>query len=297
MPPSSIERGRKNRSVDRDHSVWSAPRLHVEKTQSWGLISADVIDRPAGEVNWRSEHHRIILALTDLDGTGSTNGGRERKFRQPRGSLGFIASNASARITSPAGRFIQVLQSPEIYDSVVSDIVRGGSIDFPESGPIDDPLVSQIATTIGHEMEGGFLDRILVDTLNTALAVRIARQFVDPSKITLEPANGLSRERLERVRDYITAHLEDRLTLADLAGVACLSPYHFSRSFKQAVGVGPRRYVMQQRVERAKILMRRTNQSLAVIAQEAGFTDQSHLTAIFRQELGVTPGQFRAELA
>ncbi len=158
-------------------------------------------------------------------------------------------------------------------------------------------MASQIVATIANEMEGGLLDQILVDALSAALAVRLVRRFVDPSKITLTPSNGLSRERLQRVRDYIEAHLDDRLTLDDLAGVACLSPYHFSRSFKQAVGVGPQRYVMQRRIERAKTLMRRTNQPLALIAQEAGFTDQSHLTSMFRREMGVTPGRYRAALA
>jgi AraC family transcriptional regulator len=67
----------------------------------------------------------------------------------------------------------------------------------------------------------------------------MVRRFVDPSKITLAPSNGLSRERLQRVCDYIEAHLDDPLTLADFAGVACLSPYHFSRSFKQASASGP----------------------------------------------------------
>jgi AraC family transcriptional regulator len=84
-------------------------------------------------------------------------------------------------------------------------------------------------------MEGGFLDRLPVDALNTALAARIVRRFVDPPKIILEPSNGLSRDRLQRVCDYIEAHLDDRLTLAELAGVACLSPFHFSRSFKQGL--------------------------------------------------------------
>lgn len=113
----------------------------------------------------------------------------------------------------------------------------------------------------------------------------------------LEPSNGLSRGRLMRVRDYIEIHLDDRLTLTDLAGVACLSTYHFSRSFKLAVGVGPQRYVMQRRVERAKILMRRTRQPLASIALEVGFTDQSHLTQVFHRATGMTPGRFRAALA
>ena len=113
----------------------------------------------------------------------------------------------------------------------------------------------------------------------------------------LAPSNGLSRDRLKRVRDYIETHLDDRLTLTDLAGVACLSPYHFSRSFKERVGTGPQRYVMQRRLERAKTLIRRSNQPLADIAQQVGFADQSHLTSIFRREMGVTPGRYRATLA
>jgi AraC family transcriptional regulator len=96
------------------------------------------------------------------------------------------------------------------------------------------------------------------------------------------------------VRDYIETHLGDRLTLTDLAGIACLSPYHFSRSFKLALGIGFQRYVRQRRLKRAKTLMRRTNRPLAWVAQEAGFADQSHLTSVFRRETGVTPGQFRA---
>jgi AraC family transcriptional regulator len=108
---------------------------------------------------------------------------------------------------------------------------------------------------------------------------------------------GLSAERLRRVYDYIEAHLGDDLSLTVLADVACLSPYHFSRSFKEAARVGLQRYVIQRRLERAKTLMRRTNQPLARIAQEAGFADQSHLNAIFRREMGVTPGRFRAAMA
>ena len=196
----------------------------------------------------------------------------------------------------PAARLMQTLQSPASYDTIISEMVRGGAVDFETRYPIDDPLVSQVVSTLVQETEHDFLERILVDALNTALAVRMVRHFVDPSKFAPPLSNGLSCERLQRVYDYIEAHLEDRLSLADLAGIACLSPYHFSRSFKLAMGIGPWRYVMRRRIDRAKALMRRTNLPLASIAVEVGFNDQSHLTSIFRRETGTTPGRFRTAL-
>jgi AraC family transcriptional regulator len=136
---------------------------------------------------------------------------------------------------------------------------------------------------------------VLIESLSTALCIRIAPRFV--GRLPPPTAKGLSPERLQRVRDYIEAHLDEHLSLTVLADIACLSLYHFSRSFKESIGVGPQRYVMQRRLERAKALRRRTNQPLAGIAREAGFADQSHLNSAFRREIGVTPGQFRAELA
>jgi AraC family transcriptional regulator len=161
---------------------------------------------------------------------------------------------------------------------------------------VQDPLLSQIVITLAQETDGGFADRILVESLGTALCIRVARHFMDRLPLPTS-AKGLSPERLRRVREFVEAHLNEDLSLTVLANIACLSPYHFSRSFKGSFGVGPQRYVIQRRLERAKALMRRTNQPLALIAQEAGFADQSHLTSIFRREMGVTPGRFRAALA
>jgi AraC family transcriptional regulator len=229
-----------------------------------------------------------------LTGTTQDDERSEWEWDLLRDNFVFRPSGTALRSNLTAGRYIQVLQGRDTYDQLASEMVPGGVVHLAPRYNLNDPLISQLVSTIPNEMEVGFLDCILADALNTALAVQITRLCDDPMAITLTPSNGLSLVRLKRVYDYVEAHLDDRLTLTDLASVACLSPYHFSRSFKQAVGIGPQRYVTRRRLERAKTLMRRTNQPLAWIAQEAGFADQSHLTSVFRQETGVTPGHFRA---
>ena len=261
------------------------------------MISAALINRDPGEVVWQSDHHRIYCSLTDVAGTVRTDHGPLRPISFLPDTVSFTPAGMHTRCDLPAAKSIQILQRPDTYENVISDIVRGGIVHLEPLAPTNDPLVSQIVSTLANEMKGGFLDRILADALNSALAVQITRHCVEQSAMTLAPSNGLSPERLRRVRDFIEAHLDDDHSLTVLADIACLSPYHFSRSFKESAGIGPQRYVMQRRLERAKTLLRRTHQPLALIAQKAGFADQSHLTSIFRREIGVTPGRFRSAMA
>jgi len=285
-----------------DHNDAHNPRSNasgfsIEKRRCWGALSVDIVDRAAGETFSRSDHHELTYFLTDFYAAMQDDKRSEWECDLLRDHFVFRPPDTTLRSNLTAGRYIHVLQTRDTYDQLASEMVPGGVVHLVPKYNLYDPLISQLVSTIANEMEGGFLDYILADALNTALAVQITRLCGDPTAMTLAPSNGLSRERLTRVYDYIEAHLDDRLILADLARVACLSPYHFSRSFKQAVGVGPQRYVMHRRVERARALMRRTDQPLALIAQEVGFADQSHLTSVFRREIGVTPGHFRAALS
>jgi AraC-like DNA-binding protein len=268
-----------------------------EKSRSWGLMSAGVFRRAPGEVVWQSDYYRISCVLSNMSGAKQIDDGPVEEYLLRPGDIAFRPRDRKLWSDLSGGRFIQVLQSRKIYNDLAPELVCGGTVQLDPQDGFTDPLISRIALTIANELEDGGIDGILADALNTALAVQIVRRFVDSSVIMLAPSNGLSRDRLKRVRDYIETHLDDRLTLTDLAGVACLSPYHFSRSFKESIGVGPQRYVMQRRLERAKTLIRQTNQPLAEIAQQVGLYDQSHLTSMFRSMTGVTPGRYRGALA
>jgi AraC-like DNA-binding protein len=98
---------------------------------------------------------------------------------------------------------------------------------------------------------------------------------------------------VRRARDYIDAHLDESLSLATLAGVARLSPFHFCRVFEAAHGMPPAAYVRQRRVHLARQLIE-AGAALADAAARAGFADQPHMTRQFRAVLGVTPAQWRA---
>jgi len=253
--------------------------------------------RDGGEAIWRGDRPRLVLIPEGLPPV-LMQVEQGRTWQTPLtgpGTVAFYPAGLTVRVFQPAAaKFVQVLWDTDLYSTLLPELGAAASR-FELLCPLHDPLLSEIVTSLAHEIEGGFADRILVESPGTAMCIRIARRFV--GNLPLPTSGGLSPERLQRVRDYVEAHLDDDLSLTVLADIACLSPYHFSRSFKRATGVGPQRYVIQRRVERAKRLLRQTNQPLALIAQEAGFTDQSHLTAMFRSETGVTPGRFRAALA
>jgi len=117
----------------------------------------------------------------------------------------------------------------------------------------------------------------------------IARHAVEPGTW---PRAGEESGPVRRVQDYVRAHYDRELCLAELAAVACLSPFHLVRVFQRRVGVTPHEYLTQIRVERARVLLR-TDARLADVAAETGFADQSHLTRLFKKRFGLTPGKYR----
>ncbi|WP_421656757.1 helix-turn-helix domain-containing protein [Leptothermofonsia sp. ETS-13] len=94
--------------------------------------------------------------------------------------------------------------------------------------------------------------------------------------------------------DYINDHLEQEIKLADLAALLGMSQFHFCHLFKQSIATTPYQYLLQQRIERAKQLLKQTDQPIMEIALRCGFNNHSHLSQQFRRLTGMTPKAFRA---
>jgi len=124
------------------------------------------------------------------------------------------------------------------------------------------------------------------------IAAITARLFAEPSEPSAD-AKGLPSSQLQRVIEYLDAHLPKRVDLAQLSALTGLSQSHFSRAFKASTGMAPYRWQLDARIRRAQALLIDTNTSLDDVAEATGFADAVHFGRTFRKLTGATPAAWR----
>lgn len=136
---------------------------------------------------------------------------------------------------------------------------------------------------------------LYLDSLANVLAVQLLRHYGTNSVQLPSYEGGLPTYQLNQVLDYIDAGLAEEIKLSNLAEVLGMSPFHFGRMFKQSMGISPHQYVIQQRIERAKHLLKHSDRPIIDIAMACGFTSHSHLSKQFRKVMGTTPRNYRSQ--
>ena len=104
---------------------------------------------------------------------------------------------------------------------------------------------------------------------------------------------GLAPHKLQKVLMYIEEKLAEPVGVRELAAQVHMSPFHFARRFKQAVGTPPHGYITQVRIERAKRLLSGTSLPLIEVATRVGYRTQAHFTGVFHRYAGTTPRAYR----
>ncbi|NMG20240.1 AraC family transcriptional regulator [Brasilonema bromeliae] len=139
----------------------------------------------------------------------------------------------------------------------------------------------------------GMMGQLYVESLTQVLVIHLLRHYSKSAQIITSENRSLTHAQLQQAIDYIHTHLNRDLSLAEIAEVINISPTYFASLFKRATGISPHQYVIQQRVERAKSLLSKTDLAIADIALQVGFSSQSHLTQQFKRLTGMTPKQVR----
>jgi AraC family transcriptional regulator len=197
------------------------------------------------------------------------------------------------RVQEPSETLVLAL-APSVVQHVMHEYVGAAPLELRNQRAIRDAPILHLGLALQAELEAGCpAGRLYGEGLATALAVHLLQHYAVCPPQLRSYRGGMPRARLQRVLEYMQAHLDQELSLAALAAMAQMSPYYFSRLFKQSTGLSPHQYVLQQRVEWAKRLLAEAQLSIADIAHHVGFASQAHLTMVFRQWVGTTPRQYR----
>ncbi|KQY08725.1 AraC family transcriptional regulator [Massilia sp. Root133] len=257
----------------------------------------DVLTSPVPSGRFDSpvdERHVLCLHLGGPVPVSYRAGKAERQGMRLHGQFCVVPGGSSTRwtLSRPATSLLLRL-APAHLRATADDMGRGArAFDLAPAIHVRDPQIERIGWMMqaeDHDAHPG--GRLFADSLASALAVRLVA-LQSPSRIA--PARALPAWRLRHVIDYIDAHLDQDLTLAELAAVAGFSPSHFKALFRQATGTPVHRFVLERRVERARLHLLEGRLSVTEVALETGFAHPSHMARWMRRLLGLSPSQVRA---
>ena len=283
----------------------SATLLESSKPLGWSGIAAELRSHPKGDLPaFRAEQMEVTLAVQgQADAFVSRSGdGARQETRVVQGCIWICPAGIEEddiRITGPLPEILHIyLPQDRLADleRLTDGEVRSAPAIRYLAG-IQDELVRQIALAVLSEMTsptaGG---TVLVESLSLSLMARLTSSYSERGPPTSSRSSRqmlMDDRRMRRVIEFMRERLEHDIGLEQLAGVACLSPFHFARTFRDVTGQPPHRYLSNLRMERAKVLIAANRQPLCDVALASGFSSQANFTRAFKQSVGVTPLDYR----
>jgi AraC family transcriptional regulator len=241
-----------------------------------------------------SKQHSIGI-FTDVPSPAITErqiNGHLKEEQVVQGSCVIVPANISQQAEwNKVSGALTIAVDPTIFAQTIYEVVDPSSIELLPQFATPDPLVYQIGVALKSALtRHGTSSRLYAETLINTLILHLLEHYSTTRPILSEYIPGqLSQYKLQRIIDYIDAYFDRDLSLQELANVVQMSPHYFSQLFKSTTGTTPHQYVLRCRIERAKNLMRQGKLSIAEIATQVGFVDQSHLHRHFKRLVGVTP--------
>jgi AraC family transcriptional regulator len=275
---------------------------HVQKRQSahWRGLQVETFEathREPFEYSYHGGRHLLIAADTALrqDGETLVDGLPKSTLRDLSGKLTFV----------PAGHRFRSWHKPRVLARSLFVYIDPKSpvlpADVPLTGMDLKPKLffsDQDLWETVHKLKRS-LERptqaLYAEALEVVLAHELSR-LDGPQAANGVAKGGLAAWQKKRVSEYIEANFAEDISLAALAQIAGLSPYHFARAFKETFGLPPHRYHMQKRIEQAKALLARPGISVTEAGLRTGFSETSAFSAAFRKITHQSPTEYRRSL-
>jgi AraC family transcriptional regulator len=171
-----------------------------------------------------------------------------------------------------------------------------GEVELRPHRKFADSRLGALVAAVHAEMKAGFPNgRLFLDSVEQAIAVALVSGYAVSQRPVQLSRGGLGPARLRRIRELVQARLEGDLSLDEMAQSVGLSTAHFARVFRKSTGETPHQFVLRQRLERAKAMLRAPDARVLDVAVACGFKTQQHFAQVFRDVCGVSPTCYRQD--
>jgi AraC family transcriptional regulator len=273
--------------------------LRSSQEIGWKGLVFQNYQHPSHEVpEFVMRQHLILVGMTPGITQESRIDGKlyHRISRDNNEALIVPAEVTSSAVWTKEAKFSVFILCPRFVREVAHESFDPDCVELIPQFAVQDPLIHQIGLSLKADIEAGYpTGKLFGESAATMLAARLLQQYSVNIPKQYFDEDGLSTYTLRQVLDYIRVHLSEDLAIADLAQVAGMSYYYFMRLFKKSMHVTARQYIIQQRIDRAKELLRSPELDIAEISLQCGFANQSHFTRVFRQATEITPKAYRQD--
>jgi AraC family transcriptional regulator len=270
------------------------------QNQGWENVVVEQFQHPPGEASSNyGDEHAICMSLAPRPvRLLQIKGGKTHTGLYAKGDISITPEKTPFFVRWDGDdQYLQIRIASRFIQRVAREslAMNPDRLELRSEFRIRDPQIEAIGMMLLADLQQENLGgKLYIDSLANVLAVHLLRQYAADKPRPKIYAGGLPERQVLQVLEYINAHLSQDIKLADLALLVDISQFHFSYLFKQAIGISPYQYLLQQRIERAKQLLKQTKRSIMDIALECGFNSHSHLSMQFRQLTGMTPTAYRA---
>lgn len=243
-----------------------------------------------------NDFHEVSVVLDGALKTGKCNSVGRRVVTANRGPNVCVTPAGQSIAAEWNGRLdhLGMFLNASFVSRTAAENGFSPNVEFAEVYTKQDPLIQNLGLTLLETADhSDQLGSLFADSLIQTLTLHLLSNYANATPAPAVISGGLSGYRLNRVVEFIDANLENDISLADLSTVAGLSSFHFSRAFRKSTGKTPQQYVMQQRLERAKLLLARPELPIVEVSLRSGFKNQSHFTSWFRKYTKFTPKLWR----